>query len=1139
MTGIETGASSARACILHMSLSGVQSHQHTLGDAQTAGMIGRCMSQIDDLVKMYGGKVDKFIGESAIAIFKSGRGEQPESVNALRAISEIQRVISYWHECEDLPSSIQLKAGIVSGTVYCGSITTASGTQENHFGEAMHLASQICAAASPGQVLAGEETWHETKAHFRYQVMEPLPIKGYREHIPLYEWILRAEKPASADIPGGRIIQSLMIGRERESAMVEDMLKQLLNGRGAVLLIEGEAGVGKSRLMAEVRQGEMIRQLTLLEGRALSEGKNMSFHPIIQILKAWAGIADADKPEAAFRKLSLYIRRSTGEQAMEIIPFIATMMGLPISQVDKERLSGIKKEALERLILKNTRDLVSQATGSRPVLIMIEDAHWADQSTIVFMESLLKLVKTQRLLFVLIFRPGYKETGERIKRYVQETLPGHYRLIPLNPLEEKDSANLIRNLLKNSDLPPDITGLIIQRSEGNPFFIEEVIRSFIDDGLIEVQGGAFRMTDEIRYANIPETIDKVILSRIERLDEKTRSLLRTASVIGRNFYYKVLEEATQTIEELDNRLAYLKEAQLLNEDKHKEDVEFLFKHALAQQATYDSMMQSTRKELHLKIAKSIEKVFAGNIHAFYGVLAMHYSKAEVAEKVDEYLVKAGDEAFKSGASNEALHFYTEALKRLQYHKDDEQHAARYLDLEIKTAFAHQAAGNNIEATAFFNNIIPKFYHVRFPENPVRHRIFSFYNMARFIFKLYFHKLYFRKRPDTKFENYTRVLSQWGEAMTTLNPRRFFMESFTYLQHLADYDQRYSVHSLSLFTECANLFIWTGVSLRISQKILNHALASGVNDQAVSMINYRFTRKMQEYHTGKLDNEPDFDYVFNTAMQYGEFWPIIIYTVYCGYVNIERGDYAGLMNMVQKLGEIADSVENSHARAQVYRLSALGWLRFRVLNKVIESADEALDYTQKTGHFTALLIIWCVKASAHALQDELEEAKAAFQEATKLIPDKKIIPTYYIHYLQARAGNEMLELKNAMAKGIPYRKEAEILHKTVRLLIRLSASVPSSAIEAWRLMGLLQWMTGRQRKALRAFASSIKAGHQLNCRMELSRTCFETGRFLLDPGTRFSSLLGTSGSEYLLNAKAMMEELDLEWDLAACERYLEA
>jgi class 3 adenylate cyclase len=136
------------------------------------------MSQIDDLVKMYGGKVDKFIGESAIAIFKSGRGEQPESVNALRAISEIQRVISYWHECEDLPSSIQLKAGIVSGTVYRGSITTASGTQENHFGEAMHLASQICAAASPGQVLAGEETWHETKAHFRYRSWSPFLSKA-------------------------------------------------------------------------------------------------------------------------------------------------------------------------------------------------------------------------------------------------------------------------------------------------------------------------------------------------------------------------------------------------------------------------------------------------------------------------------------------------------------------------------------------------------------------------------------------------------------------------------------------------------------------------------------------------------------------------------------------------------------------------------------------------------------------------------------------------------------------------------------------------------------------------------------------------------------------------------------------------
>ena len=174
--------------------------------------------------------------------------------------------------------------------------------------------------------------------------------------------------------------------------------------------------------------------------------------------------------------------------------------------------------------------------------------------------------------------------------------------------------------------------MIIRRSEGNPFFIEEVIRSFIDEGLIEVKNNNFIVTERIQFANIPETINKVILGRIERLDEKTKSLLRTASVIGRNFYYKVLEEAAQTIEELDTRLEYLKETQLLNEHKHKEDVEFLFKHALAQQATYDSILQETKKELHLKIARSIEKVFAEKIHEFYGVLAMHYGKAEVMEK---------------------------------------------------------------------------------------------------------------------------------------------------------------------------------------------------------------------------------------------------------------------------------------------------------------------------------------------------------------------------------------------------------------------------------------------------------------------------------------------------------------------------
>lgn len=265
-------------------------------------------------------------------------------------------------------------------------------------------------------------------------------------------------------------------------------------------------------------------------------------------------------------------------------------------------------------------------------------------------------------VFMNVMRPGYKDTGDYILKYLVDNFPGGHSTINVNPLEEKDSGNLIKNLLRETPLPEKIHNMIIRKTEGNPFFIEEIIRSFLDEDIIEVVESNFIVTEKTNDVNIPETINEAILSRVDKLDEKTRELLNTASVMGRNFYYKVLEEATDTIEELDDRLAYLTEVQLISETKKKQEIEYLFKHALAQQLTYDSIIQQSRKDLHQKIARSIEKVFAQNINEFYGTLVYHYKLSENKEKIIHYLILAGEESLKAGASSEALHFYEDALE---------------------------------------------------------------------------------------------------------------------------------------------------------------------------------------------------------------------------------------------------------------------------------------------------------------------------------------------------------------------------------------------------------------------------------------------------------------------------------------------
>ncbi len=408
---------------------------------------------------------------------------------AVQAALELRNRIDMMTAEQELPEGTGLRAGIATGEVIAGVIGTGKNKHYTVLGSPVELALRIQDLAEAGQILVGPEVFRQTQGQFEYRALEPMHLKGQKKPVAVYELAGKKKENKAVSMDSARMITSIMVGREQEARTIEELIKQLLNGRGGVLNIEGAPGIGKSRLIAEIKTKEITGNVAFFEGRALSEGKNLSFHPIIQIIKSWAGITEDDNPAASYEKFSRNIQRIYPEQAAEIIPFVATMMGFILEGEARQRVKGIEGEALEKLILKNVRDLLSRAAQIRPIALVVEDAHWADLSSISFMESLFKLSRNHRLLFINVFRPGFKETGEHLKAFVKENLPEHGREITLKPLTEAESAELISNLLNQINLPEDIKNLIIRRSEGNPFFIEEVIRSFIDEGLVEVKEG--------------------------------------------------------------------------------------------------------------------------------------------------------------------------------------------------------------------------------------------------------------------------------------------------------------------------------------------------------------------------------------------------------------------------------------------------------------------------------------------------------------------------------------------------------------------------------------------------------------------------------------------------------------------------
>jgi len=426
-----------------------------------------------------------------------------------------------------------------------------------------------------------------------------------------------------------------------------------------------------------------------------------------------------------------------------------------------------------------------------------------------------------RIIFEIrsnVFRPGYKETGDRIVKSIKEKHYGYYVEILLRPLDERMSETLINNMLSIKGFNHTVINKIIERAGGNPFFIEEVVRSLIDEGAIIAKDGVFEATEKIHTMVIPDTINDVLMARIDRLEEETRNLVKVASVIGRNFFYRILAEVAKTVEDIDNRLSYLKEIQLIRERRRMEELEYLFKHALAQEAAYESILLQKRKELHLKVADCIEKVFEERLHEFYGMLAFHYSSGENLEKAEEYMIKAGEVALKSSASSEALHYYQEALKLFKKKYGNDADPRKVAMLEKNIAIALYNKGNYIESIKYFDRTL-LYLGEKVSRNwfsTIVKFLFCFFSL---IISLYIPRLKWKKIPAQKDIEIIDLFTKKTTALSQTDPNRMFIESIYLARNLSNFDLKTIKGGVGIFAGLAAIFSYSGISLRLSKKIL--------------------------------------------------------------------------------------------------------------------------------------------------------------------------------------------------------------------------------------------------------------------------------------------------------------------------------
>ena len=1048
-------------------------------------------------VHEFEGTVNEMTGDGIMALFGAPVAQEDAPQRALRAALAIHRNMDHFNNQDLSIAPIRMRIGIHTGPVIVGTLGNEQRVEFKAVGDTVNLASRLEQMAEPGSTYITEETFKQTRHIFRFKAIGKKTVRGKKNPILIYK-VLSAKKDIFHSRFGAeRLVYSKMVGRHQQLDHLELQLMKVINGQGSVISIIGEAGIGKSRLVAEMKKSAVMKHIFLLEGRAISIGRHLSFHPIIDLLKQWAQIHHDDRDTVAYGKLKIALKRIFPDEFSKRLPFVAALMGIKLYDEEAATVKDIEGEALEKLIIENVRELLIRTSELTPLIVLTEDLHWFDTSSIELLESLFDLAQRQRILFLNIFRPGYKETGDRIVASIKNKSSAYYVELHLEPLDERKSNALIKNMLSQTVLDHTVMQQIITSAGGNPYFVEEIVRSLIDKNALIPKDGKFQVTAKIATTTIPNTIYDVLMTRIDQIDEVTRDLVRVAAIVGRTFLYRVIKEVAAEIGDIDERLSYLKDLQLIMEYERTGEREYCFKHGLAQEAVYLSMLPQKRKHLHLKVAYAIEKIFIDKLHEFYGILSYHFNQGADLDKAEEYMLKAGDEAMKISASNEALEYYKTAMELYIKRGDDVVDINKIARLEENIAIAFFNKGNFVEAVYYFERSL-KNSGVKIRTNTILLALELVANLVSIIKSLYLPSLLKKKAPSDHDNRIMRVKFKMAVALAYVDINRVFLDNVRLVPQAFKFDIHKAPVYLDVLVGGSALFAVTGLSFRLSKKILNYVekLLAQQHDRKTLPANFfRFIENMYNCLTGQWHHQVN-DEIVDNALAVGDVVNANGYLVWLGYSKVERGDLEEAHKISERLKDIGDRYNFEHATIDHYYLSCKLALIDNQLERAMRFIDDGIVLLDKFGLNIHKVGFLGVKVKILVLQNDFKSARGVLEEAEDLIikvGKNAILPNYYGDFIIGGLCYYTGQLKDppSRERTIEIKKYDKAALKTARQGIKhFRKRTPIGRTEAYKLIGRYFWLVKDQNKALKWWNKSILEGHRLKAEIELAHTINE-------------------------------------------------
>ena len=626
-------------------------------------------------VNRYGGTVERLMGDSVLAFFGARQLHEDDAERAVRAALEIREAATAYGDRVRSRHGVefQVRVGINTGLVVAGRVGSDLGEEFTTTGEAPNVAARLQAAATPGTVLVSASTHRLTGHAFDFQPRGPLAVKGKSAPVEAFEVVAAKASPGSGRGLEAHGIASPLVGRDAELALLREKVAGLAGGAGAVVALVGEAGLGKSRLLAELRAG-MTAATPWHEGRALSYGQSLPYHPWRSLARRLVG-ADESTGDAGLRqKLRAFAGRGVPAAAL---PYLDLLVGLPV-QAGPLAEGDALVQAMAGAVLDLVRACLRSGGGASPLVLVLDDLHWSDTASLELVTHVASLTSDEPLLLVVVMRPDKKAPSWTLLDRLRGSLPGGFVQIELPPLEAAATRRLLENLLHVNDLPEGVRSRILARSEGNPFYLEEVLRSLIDSGHIVADGDHWRARGSIVDVAIPETLAGVLSERIDRLPDQARRVAQTAAVLGRDFPSDMLEAMCRSappperIEHVQPHLLTLTYEELV---RRRPDTARLyrFKHALTREAAYGLLLRARRRQLHALAGGIVEKEIegGGSREDLVPVAGLHFLEAGVMDKAARYLAEAARSARKLYALREEGEHWERVLTALDQLPDPE------------------------------------------------------------------------------------------------------------------------------------------------------------------------------------------------------------------------------------------------------------------------------------------------------------------------------------------------------------------------------------------------------------------------------------------------------------------------------------